>query len=796
MRVSVDGQCLSAQQVDPASRRFVWQLIAAFTRSSAGIEMETLTLDRQIAEALRSSRIRGRLLRLPPAAERPNLQSYAERVNVAFRIGWLEFPPDIIFLPDLISPEVALIEPYGGVPVVALVSALPGGEPGSHAYERFARKIHRLRESNAWLLVTSLALRDWLSQHNLVSSERIETISSPVDLQRFAPVAEGLAAHDQDREPRVVTIADARTLESLPTLFEAFAKLPSNLGRTRLSVVADIEDDELMQNVKKAASEETLDPRRWEFVPDEEEVLATLLRSSQVFVYPAVEDHIGAPLLQSLAAGCPTICAESGVLPELAGTAAFIQPAGEVDLLRERVSKLLRQPGERETYIQRGQVRARKYSSRQCAGRLVQTFHQEYRPEAAASGDLRVGYVSPFPPMATGVAHYSNQLARELRDYADVHVFTHSKEDLEAVLKTRFQIFSLDEFPLRYAKYDIVVYNLASRGDLFQPYFDLISRYPGVVILHDINLHKFFWKGMVSEGNGAVEHSPYYREMEFCYGGPGAEVARLELTGKIAPDPARELLNNRLTRRSRGIAVHSQWAARTLLENGDSSPVLVMPHGGQIDPQFDQMVRTEVKEASQRIGDFLIAATGHFDMYWRLASLLEAVARLKASGLRPVLMLLGDQSPEARQLQDDTSQKLRITDIIMPMGYVRPYDAFLGHLAAADVIVDLRGKESGSTSGAALAAMAIGKPAIVGDLPQNRELPHRAVFKIPYSDLQVPMLTQVLEVLAKNPGMRRTMGMTGKNFVAQAAAWPLVARRFSAYLYEIARRYHYVPPAE
>ncbi len=464
--------------------------------------------------------------------------------------------------------------------------------------------------------------------------------------------------------------------------------------------------------------------------------------------------------------------------------------------MRERINKFIRQPHERESYSQRGQVRARKYSSRQCAARLVQTFHQELRAETPVSGDLRVGYVSPFPPMSTGVAHYSNQLARELREYTDLEVFTHSKEDLEAVMKTRFQIFSLDEFPQKYAKYDIVVYNLASRRDIFQPYFETLSRYPGVVIVHDINLHPFFWDGMMSDQDSAIEESAYFKEMAFCYGKAGAQRARMELMGNIAIDPAQELLNKRLTRHSRGVAVHSHWAARTLLENGDTAPILVMPHGAQVDPQFDQSARNEIREFAQQKGEFLIAATGYFDMHWRLGSLLHAVAKLKKEGLRPVLMLLGEPSAEASHLIENLTAQLQITDLVLPMGYVRPYDAFLGHLAAADVVVDLRGKQSGSTSGAAMAAMALGKPAIVGDLPQNLELPHRAVIKIPYSDLQIPMLSQTLEVFAKNPGMRRLMGQAGKSFVSQAAAWPTVARRFSAFLYQIARRYHYVPPTD
>lgn len=798
MRVSVDGQCLSAHLVDPAARRFVWQLIAAFTRSAAGIEMETLTLDAQVAEALRMARLRVRLLDLPEPADRPTLQSYAQRVNHAFRIAWLDLPPDIILLPDIISSEIAFIDTYSAIPVVALLYSLPKGVAGSPEYDRFVRKIQRLREVNAWFLVSSLALRDYLSENRLVPSDRIETISSPVDLQRFAPPPETLSGREAEREPRVLTLADERTLEALPTVFAAFAGLSANLGKTRLTVVADTEDESITEAVKKAASEEGVDPRRWEFAPDEEEVFASLLRSAQCFIYPAIEDHIGTPLLQALASGCPTICTESGALPELAGTAALAGSPFDVDAIRERIVRFLRQASERDNYSQRGQVRARKYSGRQCAARLVQTFHQEYRAEAGISGDLRAAYVSPFPPVATGVANYSNHLARELRDYADLHLYTADKEDLDAVLKTRFPIYALEELPARYVKYDIVIYNMAARGDLFQPYIDLMARFPGVVVLHDINLHNFFYTGQsyANGRSGVIQSDPYFREMQFCYGAAGAEAATAELTAGVPVDPDREFLNNRLTRRSRGVIVHSQWAANKLLENGDSSPVLVVPHGAQIDPQYDQVVSGQVREMLRRKGEFAIAASGFFNRHWRIRSLLHAVARLKQSGVRVVLMLMGDLTPEARRTCEELSAELGINDLILEMGFIKPYDAYLGHLAAVDVVIDMRGSESGGTSGAAMAAMALGKPAIVGDVPQNRELPSRAIFKVPFNDMELPTLSRTLEMLAKNQPLRQQVGQAGRAYVNQTAAWPLVARRISLFLYEIARRYRYAPAAE
>jgi glycosyltransferase involved in cell wall biosynthesis len=808
MKVSVDGQCLSSDQTDPAIRRFVWQVIASFAHSSAGVEIETLTLDRDVAGELRRRRIQASQINLPPPARGLAKQTYAQRVNRAFRDAWLDSPPDLVLLPDLLSPEVAFLEPFGGLPIVAILGSMAStGVEARDAVGRIQDRLHRLRQAGAWFLVTSLVLRDWLSKSGMAPPERIETLPPPVDLQRFARGTDGPEASSREGA-FVLTLACDQTLGALETVFRAFGRLGGNLRRHALVVAADPDDARAVRTVRRAAREAKLPKKRWRFEPDDDATLARLLHSARVFVYPAAEDHIGAPLLSALAAGCPVVCSETGALPELAGTAALTGPIDAAGL-RERLGRILRNESERDGWAAKGPARAEKFSARQCASRLLQTFHQERRPPVALSGDLRIGYVSPFPPEAIGAAQYSKRLAPELREYCDIDLFT-TQEDamLDPVLKTRFHIFPADDLPQRYRNYDLVVYTMAGRQPFCRRIFDLLCRHPGVVILHDVDLYDFFrgprpgpvrglGRGLLRPGASRVATGvdPFRQEMACCYGQAGVEAAERDLAEGRRAWPDEAFLNNRITRRSRAVAVHSRWAARRLLENDDPARILRLRHGAQVDPQYDQVIAVDFRErVLPPATQFLIVAAGRLDFERRLDVLLRATAQLVQKGLAPALALVGEQPADIRRRLDSLARDLGIAERVVSTGRVAAHDAFLAYVAEADVVVDMRSSRAAGPSGVAMDALALGRPLIVADVPAAEELPRDAALRVKIDDLELPSLVKSLEMLHERPEVRTAMSQAARKFVAEEAAWPIVAREFCQFLYETARRYPYMPP--
>jgi glycosyltransferase involved in cell wall biosynthesis len=74
------------------------------------------------------------------------------------------------------------------------------------------------------------------------------------------------------------------------------------------------------------------------FVPDED--LPALYRGASCFAFPALSEGFGLPVLEAMACGTPTVCADAGALPETAGDAALFFPPGDADALASALQRL------------------------------------------------------------------------------------------------------------------------------------------------------------------------------------------------------------------------------------------------------------------------------------------------------------------------------------------------------------------------------------------------------------------------------------------------------------------------
>jgi glycosyltransferase involved in cell wall biosynthesis len=121
------------------------------------------------------------------------------------------------------------------------------------------------------------------------------------------------------------------------------------------------------------------------FVPNERLALAYQL--AECFVLATLFESFGLPILEALATGCPAIVPRTGAGPEVAGPAArLIDPYDEQDI----TAALLEVTGSQElrTHMaQAGVTRARSFSWRQTAERILAVF-DELVPNAAVASPM------------------------------------------------------------------------------------------------------------------------------------------------------------------------------------------------------------------------------------------------------------------------------------------------------------------------------------------------------------------------------------------------------------------------
>lgn len=293
---------------------------------------------------------------------------------------------------------------------------------------------------------------------------------------------------------------------------------------------------------------------------------------------------------------------------------------------------------------------------------------------------MRVGFHSPLPPAATGVADYSAALLPELRQLAEVTCNPGDACDID--------LYHLGNNPLHGAIYERAL------------------RKPGVIVLHDALLHHFFL--------GHFEERAYVEEFVFNYG----EWYR-GLAGELWQGRSRSGMDRayfewpmiaRVCRESLAVIVHNPGAGATVLRHAPRATVVEIPHlwtpAEVPDPRDVASLRTALRVSENEL---MAGVFGHLRETKRIGAVLRAYARLRAQG-EPVRLLIAGEfvSP---QLERNYAAELAQPGVVRT-GYLHEREFWL-HAAAVDLCLNLRHPSAGESSGIAVRLMGAACPTLL-----------------------------------------------------------------------------------
>ena len=218
---------------------------------------------------------------------------------------------------------------------------------------------------------------------------------------------------------------------------------------------------------------------------------------------------------------------------------------------------------------------------------------------------MRVAFFSPLPPARSGIADYSEALLGALRPLADVEVFSGPERAFDP------------------AGFDIALYHVGNN-----PYHEFVYetalRYPGVVVMHESNLHHLIAGLTIKRG----DWDAYMRECEYHGGAEARAFAERVRRLEVGPDYEGVAMTRRLLERSRAVVVHSRFMESEMRAAGFAGPVAAIPHGAWIPAADRNRYRHKLglDETTPLVGIF-----GFLKPYKRIA---ESSAGLPAAGAR------------------------------------------------------------------------------------------------------------------------------------------------------------------
>jgi glycosyltransferase involved in cell wall biosynthesis len=395
---------------------------------------------------------------------------------------------------------------------------------------------------------------------------------------------------------------------------------------------------------------------------------------------------------------------------------------------------------------------------------------------------VRIAYASPLPPLSSGIADYSAELAPALAAAGcELELFFEDRAAPPPPLGARFRCRSVRELGAAAADFDLVLYHLGNSAPHHAGIYDTLLEVPGVVVLHEFMLHHLVRERTLVAGDARA----YVEEMRYAAGETGRRAAQRLLDSHYPVDVWSFPLFERVVDRSRAVLVHSEFARRRVRASRPGARVETVPFPvalaglEPVTPAARAAARAELGLPADAL---VVGSFGFVTPQKRLEPVLRAFAALRRRRPQALLLVAGEISPHYdfdAALAAAGGEGVRVTGRL-------PLERFHRAMAAADFALNLRHPTGGETSASLLRLLALGVPTVVTRAGSFADLPAGAVASVPVDELEEPLLEGLFETLAGDAGLRRAMGEAARRHVERVHALPGAAAVWMHRLRELA----------
>ncbi len=196
----------------------------------------------------------------------------------------------------------------------------------------------------------------------LLGTERVRTVllgPPPVDTEATATDAPlGLPLLSDF----VLALGTIERRKNLPTLVDAFGRVAREQANVRLVIAGAAGNDvaavdraiarlapEIAERVVRTGIVDGA-TKRW------------LLANARALAYPSLDEGFGFPILEAQQAGTPVVASTAGSIPQIAGAAALLSPARDVEALAANLYWIVTDDEMHAKLVRRGRVNVARFS--------------------------------------------------------------------------------------------------------------------------------------------------------------------------------------------------------------------------------------------------------------------------------------------------------------------------------------------------------------------------------------------------------------------------------------------------
>lgn len=370
--------------------------------------------------------------------------------------------------------------------------------------------------------------------------------------------------------------------------------------------------------------------------------------------------------------------------------------------------------------------------------------------------DLALDYVSPLPPVRSGIADYSLDLLPHLAERADVRLIHLAGLPVDGERVAPFPLVGEEALA---EEGRLPLYQMGNNR-YHEGVRRLALRHPGVLTLHDVVLHHLLLDLTLGRG----EFYEYKELLTADHGWIGEAAAQAKYHGAYGDAPVFSLAAHRtLLRHQRGVLVHSAWAASFLAEEVPEIAVRAVPMGVPLPPPANRAAGRALRQRFGLPEDAPVL--GSFGFQTPIKRTEVALRALAAPGLERVHLLIAGEAARIMDLEGE-ARRAGVAERVHVTGFL-PFADFEDAIAACDLCLNLRYPTAGETSASLLRVLAAGRPAMVSDHAQFADLPREVALRVPLGDEEPTALAALLRHLLARPDGLAAMGEAARRYVAR-----------------------------